>query len=277
MQERDSLLEAVLASGVKLPSPSQTLLYVQALAGDSESGAAELAEVIGRDPALAGEFIRVANSPVFRTRTPARTVRTALTLLGRTRALAVIASSALRAELAGVAPRAVHAVWSASAATAGWAYRAARASRLPALADLAYLAGLMHDVGIPIVLHRFQECTEAFDAAGGPLDASVPHVDAAALHMDAVTGASHAAVGCLVARNWKLPAEVAEAIALHHSPAAAEQAEPHAASLATLIAVGRHLRDGRALDWEAWAPLAEAHLHLDSAGLEMLAAGPDAA
>ena len=73
MSERDPLLDAVLASGVKLPAPSATLLRLQALAADDNAGPGELADAIGQEPALTGEFMRVANSPVFRTRAPART------------------------------------------------------------------------------------------------------------------------------------------------------------------------------------------------------------
>ncbi|MBI4995510.1 MAG: HDOD domain-containing protein [Rhodocyclales bacterium] len=79
----------------------------------------------------------------------------------------------------------------------------------------------------------------------------------------AATRTDHAAIGSLVARIWKLPPEVIEAVLLHHRPVAAEHAEPHAASLATLVAVGRRLRDGPSDEWADWAPLAESHLGLD--------------
>ncbi len=266
MSERDPLLDAVLASGVKLPAPSATLLRLQALAADDNAGPAELADAIGQEPALTGEFMRVANSPVFRTRAPARSVKAAITILGRTRTLAVVASHALRAQMACIAPRAVEHIWSASAA-ADHAYRAARVSRVRGFADLAYLAALVHDVGIAIVLRRFPEHAGLFETASLALDD-------AAQRLDTATGAGHAAVGALVARNWKLPADVAEAVAIHHKPAAASEPSPVAA-LAAFIAVARRLRDGASEEWLSWAPFAEAHLDITPAKLEELSAGPD--
>lgn len=265
MSERDPLLDAILASGVVLPTLDGTMLRLRTLAADEDTSPAQLAAAVGRDPALTGEFIRVANSPVVRTRTPARSVKAAITILGRTKTLAVITSSALRRQFAGVAPKAVEAIWAGSVVAADNAYRAAQASRLRSLADLAYLTGLVHDAGLAVVLHRFP--------AQAPLVENIADKpDAAAFALDAATRTDHAAIGSLVARNWKLPPEVIEAVLLHHQPSAAEHAEPHAASLATLVAVGRRLRDGPTAEWSAWAPLAESHLGLDEQTIEGLLA-----
>lgn len=264
MSERDPLLDAILASGVVLPTLDGTMLKLRTLAADEETSPAQLAAAVGRDPALTGEFIRVANSPVVRTRTPARSVKAAITILGRTKTLAVITSSALRRQFVGIAPKAVEAIWAGSVVAADNAYRAAQASRLRSLADLAYLAGLVHDAGLAVVLHRYP-------AQAPLLEDLADKPDAAAFALDAATRTDHAAIGSLVARNWKLPPEVIEAVLLHHQPSAAEHAEPHAASLATLVAVGRRLRDGPSDEWAAWAPLAETHLGLDEQAIKKLA------
>jgi HD-like signal output (HDOD) protein len=265
MMVRDPLLDAVLASGVKLPTLGGNLARLHALASDDNASPIELASAISKDPALTGEFIRVANSPVFRTRTPARSVRAAIAFLGRTKTLAIITSNALRAQLDGVSRREVAAVWSTSAAVADAAYHAAQASRLRNLADLAYLAGLIHDVGIPILIHRFPDYARHFDAA--------TTVDLGALAADAAVGADHAAISAMVARNWKLPPEVVEGVTLHHRPAAIERAEPHGASLAILVAAGRRLHGGDSPEWQSWAPLAAAHLGLDEAVMATLGGG----
>ena len=265
MEVRDPLLDAVLASGVKLPTLGGNLARLYAMACDDDASPIELAAAISKDPALTGEFIRVANSPVFRTRTPARSVRAAITFLGRTKTLAIITSNALRSQLTGVSSKEVLAVWSTSAAVADAAYHAAHASRLRNLADLAYLAGLIHDVGIPILIHRFPDYARHFDAA--------TTVDSGALAADAAIGADHAVISAMVARNWKLPPEVVEGVTLHHRPSAIERAEPHGASLAILIAAGRRLHCGESPEWLVWAPLAAAHLGLDDATLAKVADG----
>ena len=266
METRDPLLDAVLASGVKLPTLNGNLARLHALAANDDANPNELALLIGKDPALTGEFIRVANSPVFRTRTPAKSVKAAITFLGRTKSLAIITSNALRSNFTGVSSPTVQHIWAVSSAVADGAWKAAQASRFRHLADLAYLAGLMHDVGIPILIQRFPTYGEHFVGSAS--------IDGAATAADQALATDHAAIGAMVARNWKLPAEVVEAITLHHRPVGLDKAEPHGASLAILIAAGHHLHaGGRDPDWPQWAPAAATYLGLDEARMTELLSG----
>jgi putative nucleotidyltransferase with HDIG domain len=266
METRDPLLDAVLASGVKLPTLSGNLARLHTLAADDNANPNELAQLIGKDPALTGEFIRVANSPVFRTRTPAKSVKAAITFLGRTKSLAIITSNALRSNFTGLSRPEVQHIWAAASGVADGAWRAAQVSRFRHLADLAYLAGLMHDVGIPILIQRFPEYGAHFIGSAS--------IDGAAAAADRALVTDHAAIGAMVARNWKLPAEVVEAITLHHRPTGLDRAEPHGASLAILVAAGHHLHaGGHDPDWPEWAPAAATYLGLDEAKMAELLAG----
>ena len=256
----DPLLEAVLKTGVTLPSPSIAFARLQALSLNERAGPREMAEVAGRDPALTGALIRVANSPVFGTRNRPRTVQDAITLLGRSRTLAVCVSTSLRSQAEGLDARTLDAIWSGSQKVAEGAWRCAMASPARRLADQAYLAGLLHDVGIPILLKRHPEHVCLFQAPGLVLED-------AARQLDTATGAEHAAVGAMVARNWKLPPEVSEAIRCHHDAAAAGRLPEETGILSTLIAIGRLLRDGPTEDWPPWAALVERYLKLDPAEL----------
>lgn len=256
-------VDAVLASGVVLPSPPAALLKLQRLMATESAGMRELAETVAHDPALTGALMRVANSPVFRPRTAPRTAADALILLGRTRTLAVAASTALKQQTQGLDSYAVDYLWTCSGAAADATFRAARASTAKGLADAAYLAALVQDAGVAVMLRRHPAHASMFRSPARGLESAV-----AAL--DALTGTDHAAVAHLVARNWKLPAAVADALAVHHQPGAAAQSSPEAGSLAVLMAVGRWLRDGMGEDGEAlgeemrnWLQLAGQQLGLD--------------
>lgn len=257
----DPLLEAVLKTGVTLPTPSIAFARLQALSVSERAGPREMAEVVGKDPALTGALMRVSNSPVFGRREKTRSVQDAITLLGRTRTLATCVSTALRGQAEGVDARALDAVWGGCQKVADGAWRCARASA-PArrLADQAYLAALLHDVGIPVLLKRFPFYTFLFRD-------SQLSLEQAAAQLDQTTQADHAAVGALVARNWKLPEEVVDAIRCHHDAGQAARLPEEAATLATLIAFGRLLRDGPSEAWLPWAPLADRYLQLDPKGL----------
>jgi HD-like signal output (HDOD) protein len=260
----DPVLEAVLRSGVTLPAPSQSLLRLQAAAGDERAGPRELAAIAVKDPVLVGALTRIANSAVFYQQGPSRSLVDVIAKLGGTKTLAIAVSASLRSRIAGVDQRLVDAIWERSVHVAARALHAARRSPQPALADLAYFASLVHDAGICVLLRRYP------DHARWLQNPVARGIDEAALAFDAATGAEHAAVGCIVARNWKLPAVVAEAIRLHHLPVAAAAADAETRALAALIAVGRRVVDGPDAEWLRWEPLVALHLGLDGPMIEAM-------
>lgn len=264
----DVLLEAVLASGVVLPAPGPGFLRLQAAAANDDAGPKELAHAVSQDPAITGALLRIANSPVFRPRSVPRSALEAISMLGRTRTLAAAASVALRNQGNSKDAAALEAVWAACACAADHSYRAARATRFKSLADTAYLAALMQDAGIAVVLRRAPEHV-------GVLRNSGTAIEAGARALDAITGMDHAAAGYLVARNWKLPLEVCEAIRAHHDPRLASRLGGDSRRISLLLAAGRRLRDGASPDWTDWEGQVEAELGLSAEDLDQLALAPD--
>lgn len=262
---KDVLIEAVLASGVVLPAPGPGFLRLQAAASDENAGPREFAAAVSQDPAITGALLRVANSPVFRPRSAPRSALEAITMLGRTRTMATAASTALRSQCSGLDPAVVEALWSANARAAELTYAAARQSSFKALADTAYLAALMQDAGIAVVLKRSPEHVGTLRAQGAALEAG-------ARALDALSGTDHAAAGFLVARNWKLPADVCEAIRVHHDPRSASRLSDAPRRIAMLLAVGRRLRDGMSPDWIDWVEMVTEELALNETALDELAA-----
>lgn len=261
--DKDLLVNAVLASGVVLPAPGPGFVRLRAAAADEDAGPKALAQAVSQDPAITGALLRVANSPVFRPRSVPRTALEAITMLGRTRTLATAASVALKGQCEGLDPQVVDAIWSNCARAADFSYALARSSRHARLADDAYLAALMQDAGLAVVLRRAPE-------HGALLQGRGPTLEAGARALDALSGTDHAAAGYLVARNWKLPVEVCEAIRAHHDPRLARRLDDTARRLALLLAAGRRARDGMSPDWIDWADAADAELGLDEAALDAL-------
>ncbi|MDD2990845.1 MAG: HDOD domain-containing protein [Zoogloea sp.] len=267
---KDVLIDAVLASGVVLPAPGPGFLRLQAAAADENAGPRELAFAVSHDPAITGALLRVANSPVFRPRSAPRSALEAITMLGRTRTMATAASTALRSQCGGLDPAVVESLWSASARAAELTYAASRQTSFKAFADAAYLAALMQDAGLAVILKRTPEHSKVFRAQG-------PALEASARALDVLSGTDHAAASFLVARNWKLPADVSEAIRVHHDPRGASRLADAPRRIAMLLAAGRRLRDGMSPDWIDWAEMVEHELALDDAALNELAADFDAA
>ena len=262
--DNDLLVGAVLASGVVLPAPGPGFLRLRAVAADEDAGPREMAQAVAQDPAITGALLRVASSPVFRPRSAPRSAQEAIAMLGRTRSLATAASVALKAQSEGLDPRVVDAVWAGCARAAEYSFAVARAARLGPLADTAYLAALMQDAGIAVVLRRTPR-------HGALLDGDGPTLEAGARALDALSGTHHAAAGYLVARNWKLPGNVCEAIRAHHDPRLARRLGDDARRLVLLLAAGRRVRDGVSPDWVDWADDVAATLGLTETDLDALA------
>jgi putative nucleotidyltransferase with HDIG domain len=97
-----------------------------------------------------------------------------------------------------------------SFATALFAQDIARARR--ATVDSAFIAGLLHDIGRPLLLQALIDLYR---------DAKLAPEREAIL---AAADEAHAYVGGLLADNWALPPRVAEAVRKHHAPAGCELA-----------------------------------------------------
>jgi putative nucleotidyltransferase with HDIG domain len=166
-----------------------------------------LADVIRGDPALAGHLLHMANSVTLRGRTPVISLHQAMTRLGlaQVRELAFVVSCQNRVFKVRGREEQIKMLFLHSLATAMFAQEIARTRRVNV--EEAFLAGLLHDVGKPVLLQAAADI--------------VPHscdIDEQELE-DALT-ALHAYVGAELARRWGLSERLAEAIAHHHQPSA---------------------------------------------------------
>ncbi len=254
-KDDNALIEAILASGVKIPPMPAILLDVLALERRELAGARDYAAVIGRDPALAGALFRVAGSPVLGLRARPESLEKAITVLGLRTTVAVVRSEGLRGALHDPALAAVmNTLWQRMNAVAERMLATVRRVRLRGVGeDLAFQAGIFHDCGVAVLCRRYPAYAAALGAA-----AFWPELGA----LDAAHETSHTVVGQMVARNWQLPLAVTLAIRHHHDLAAGPLPEP-AATLIVLIRFACHLLAvGAGADdseWEAgWQARAEA-------------------
>src|SRR5689334_1763711 len=139
------VLEEALAELGPLPVLSGTVASVRSLANDQESSTEEIVATIEQDEAFAANVLQVANSAWASRRQPTKTIRQAVTLLGRTELvrLAVAARTYQCLEQApgngGISRGQMH-----LHAIAVAAYATATAELCGADQDTAHLAGLLH-------------------------------------------------------------------------------------------------------------------------------------
>lgn len=191
------------AKTLELPVLPEAAAAILSETARPEWSAARVVDALKRDASLAGHLLRLANSPAFRGASAAVSIQQAVTRLGAShlRQLALVIACETRAFAAPGFEAEVRALFRHSLAVALCAKEIARQRR--ANVETAFLAGLLHDIGWPVVLHAVLELGHG----------------QAPPHRDAVLGFAelrHAAVGAAVARAWGLAEAVALGIEAHH-------------------------------------------------------------
>src|SRR3954447_16451786 len=195
----------------EFPVLDATVLRVIALCDDEESTAADLVDALEQDATFAANLLRFSNSAARAHPIRAKTIRQAVMLVGRRslRRLALEAATYRFLERArgngGAAcgQLHLHAITVALCA-------AATAERAGASAESVHLAALLHDVGklvLPVAFGN-EACDEI--ARRHPNGAERVFAEREAFGID------HAQAGALLCEAWRLPRDVADAVAWHH-------------------------------------------------------------
>jgi len=222
---------------LELPPPPQVVSEVMRLtrgenAGSdvSDASTTELAQLIQRDVALAGQVMRVANSALYARRSPVVTLPQAIAWLGmreiRNIAFAValkgqvFASAYFRAEMSDL--------WRESMITALFAQEIARLKRRNA--ESAYLCGLLHRVGMAVILHNAGTSVVRHRLTPEPA------------HVLQLAARHEVRVGTHLSIAWQLPPAVAAAIAHWSNPPAAELSRTEVMEVALARQISDELR-----------------------------------
>ena len=191
----------------------EVVYRILTLVEDPESGAADLAEAVRSDPALAMRVMRTVNSPYYGLEEKVADLQQAIAILGfrEIRNLAITSHVATLFRTSGGHNHySRRGLWQHLVAT-GLVSRmiAQTTGRLPP--DEVYLAGLLHDLGL-ILLDQYAHASFSRVVDALSLDRPTWHIEMEVL------GFSHAELGQTVARQWNLPEHLTAAIGFHHRP-----------------------------------------------------------
>ncbi len=210
----DRVLHAALADdSLELPPPPRVAAEVQRLTRtEAEDDArlavnsAELANLIQRDVALAGQVMRVANSALYARRTPVVTLPQAIAWLGMREIRTITFSAAVQSQVFASTyfRKEMTDLWRESVITALFAQEVARLKRRNV--ESAYLCGLLHRVGLAVVLARVGSAVLKHRLTPDPVQVLV------------FAQKQEARVGALLAACWNLPPAVSAAIAHWRDP-----------------------------------------------------------
>ncbi len=148
----EAWLQAALETRLDLPPLSKASAAIAAMAADGDANTAALAQLVERDPTVAANVLRVANSAALAPRIPIVTMTQAIAWLGMGEIQSIAMAVAVRTRLFTDAAHEtlLKDMWRTAVATAYWAREIARPRRITV--DLAHLCGLLHRIGRPVVV-----------------------------------------------------------------------------------------------------------------------------
>jgi HD-like signal output (HDOD) protein len=236
--ELDRVLHAAIAEeSLDLPPPPHVVSEVmrltrgEAAADDAaDASTTELAQLIQRDMALAGQVMRVANSALYARRSPVVTLPQAISWLGIREIRNIAFAVALKGQIFASAyfRNEMTDLWRESVITALFAQEIARLKRRNV--ESAYLCGLLHRVGMAVILNNAGTAV-----VKNQLTPATEHVlELAARH--------EARVGTLLSIAWQLPPAVSAAIAHWSNPPSAEMSRPEVMEVALARQISDELR-----------------------------------
>ncbi len=196
-----------------LPPLSATATRLLAMVGDDRFSLEDLAVVINQDPGLSARILGLANSAYFGQKNPVLTIEDAII---RVLGLNMVKSLAFSIAVSGVFETSgcrsfdLQQYWSHSLSIATLSRQislAVDSERRPD-ADGIYLAGLLFDIGVLVLVHEFPEDY----ARVLQVVKEQPDMDRLQIEMDHI-GIDHRQAGAWLAHRWHLPESVITIIA----------------------------------------------------------------
>lgn len=219
-----------------------------------------LVGLLSTDAGIAAEILRLSNSPLFGVARKVTSLKQAVGLLGLRRLRDLVLTRYLVQRLDDSKDDALDLAyfWRRSLTTA---VIAARLSDViaPAERDQAFMAGLLADVGVVVLLRalpsRYRPIAEHYRPLGG---------EGWIAEEQRLLGVGHAEVSAVVLEEWRLPESLVNAVRLHHAPASSDVLAPIVGAASTVARVLCEAQDAATAADECAAACESVGLGLDA-------------
>jgi len=195
---------------IEIPVFHPIAIKLQQLLESPDYKTDEVISLATEDQSLAGQILKVANSPVYVGRVRTETIKDAVIRLGARQVsnLAMTASQAgMHVSESPMLNSFMQSLWLHSHACAFGCRTLARLAGYAQFEDQAYMAGLLHDVGKLYLLKALERL-------------NVKGVATAALEEDLlleIFDELHVEQGCRLMQHWNLPKVYQDIVANHHA------------------------------------------------------------
>jgi len=196
--------------GIKIPSPPQIIVDLQMELAAININIANIEAIVSKDVGISGKVIKLVNSPFFGLRSNITSVHHAISLLGVQNVINVVDSIAIQESFSSRSLIDMTRFWDNATDVA---MTSAFISRLMGIScpNEAYMLGLFHDSGIALLIEKFPNYSELLKLAYAEQTNRITDIENQKIQCN------HTVVGYYVAKSWKLPLHICEAIADHHN------------------------------------------------------------
>lgn len=252
--------EQALANVYNLPAMSATMLEVSKLLDDPSTNTAALSKIIGRDQGLSTKILSIANSPLYGLTRKVSTIDFAILIIGYQDIKNIVVALTMVDSFRNKSDKYLdqNSFWMHSM-LAGTASKRVAEDLGFRIGSEAFVAGLLHDLGIPVMHKFFKTEFENIVNDFNENESSSIEVERKYLGLD------HQEIGNYLSTKWSLPEHLSNSILYHHKPSSA----PEADVLTSIV----HLVDYMTQKLEIGGYYLDRGMELDQSVLELLGIG----
>ncbi|MBN1300089.1 MAG: HDOD domain-containing protein [Melioribacteraceae bacterium] len=202
-----------------LPTIPKILFEVQSLLKEETINNIKLANTISKDQGLTTKLLTVANSPLFGLQRKVSSIEFAILLLGGEEIGNIVTAISLSDTIRfnSSANFKFMDYWKHSMIVGTASRDIARRLGMSEIASDAFLAGMLHDLGIQLLIKHFPN---EYSKILVMMDSGNQNFYEAEQQ---IMGCTHEYIGKFLAQKWALPAELCEVLEFHHQPEKSRQ------------------------------------------------------
>ncbi len=213
--EKKIEIEDVLR-GIIIPSPPQIIADLQMEMAMSDPDLKTMAELIAKDVGLSGAVIKTANSPLYAKSREVLSITQAVMMLGMKTIMDIINTLCLRNMTASLDDmtdnvyKTLTRFWDSASDVANVCELVGRKVGLSPI-DNVYLLGLFHNVGIALMITKYDNYLDLMAESYAQGDVRIVDVE------NKEFNTNHAVISYYTAKSWKIDKRIAKAISIHHN------------------------------------------------------------
>jgi HD-like signal output (HDOD) protein len=200
---------AKILQGISIPPQPQIMVDLQMEQIMPEPNINTIAKLISKDVGLSGTVLKVVNSPFYGLSNKISSIEQAVALLGMNSVVNIVNGISIKSSMGDDTIKALTRFWDTAMDIAMTSATLAKqvGYNYP---DNAYALGLFHNVGVPLLLSRY-------DNYMGIMEESYSgHSNRIIDFENQNLNTNHAVLGYYTAKSWNLPPILCEIIASHH-------------------------------------------------------------